>query len=208
MALNPSLNEIYLGNCTLYKDSLAGSIWNSKQISGYNSTLHADMRGMEYIPGTNDLLLGTDGGAFRIYGQSNDSGFTAGTIKEINNGLYLHYVWGMGCSKTDPNRIVVGSDDNSSDDLTESGWKHTNASESLSGKCDGGFMELYDYTNPNNYFSGCKGDLLEYTDPSGSATAGFEACMGGQGPGSYILQDPLNPGIVYEYFQEFVRLFF
>ena len=168
-----------------------GSTWqNQIQATDYNGNEHSDIHAIEYIPRYNDVLVGTDGGVFRVYGQGNAI-YSDGTVIELNNGLSLHYVWAMGCSATDPDHIVIGQDDNGIDVLTPSGWVP---------RCsgfDGGHLELWDYANDNDYFAGCRGNPVDVDeinsstfDPATPSVCTYEGLL---------KQDPVDSNVFYQY---------
>ncbi len=66
--------------------------------------IHGDIHAVSFIPGTNDILIGTDGGVFR---------YLASEKKDIdlNQGLNISQVLGMSAPAQAPHKIMIGKQD-------------------------------------------------------------------------------------------------
>lgn len=197
MAINPDENttEIYLGNCTTYKGVFTSGNWSWSQATNYghgptsaNNDAHADIQALEFIPATNDVLVGTDGGVFHIDG---DSPYD---VIELNRGLNLRLVMHMGISRDNPERYVFGAWDNGSHNHTENGW----GARLCTG--DGGDNHVYDYSNQNYFISGCtgQGELARYyTGGTLPDNLNLFNCDEDES-GVLMKQDPDNPDLFYK----------
>ncbi len=109
---NPAI--VYAGAVTSSLSIDTGKTW--KQATDYNAPGHADIHAIEIIPGTSDMLIGTDGGLFRYH-------FNTRKVEEYNNGLCLGQTTDLATSTTNPDRILVGMQDVGSAMYDGTGWQ-------------------------------------------------------------------------------------
>lgn len=129
---------IYAGSGVTSVSSDYGKTW--KQATDYNQPGHADIHAIEIIPGTKDMIVGTDGGIFRY-------NYSSQKVEEYNNGLSLAQVFDMGASPTNPNKLLIGMQD-----IGANLWNGTEWTKLPSGG-DGYQPQHIDYNDENNYFS-------------------------------------------------------
>ena len=77
--------------------------------------IHGDIHAVSMIPGTNDVLIGTDGGVFRYMAAEKR------TI-ELNNGLNISQVVGMSAPRQAPYKIMTGKQDTGFDIYDGTEW--------------------------------------------------------------------------------------
>jgi hypothetical protein len=119
ICVNPSnINEVMIGGIICWKSTNGGAsfvaqtAWSYPNSVGYN---HADVHALEWIGTT--IYSGSDGGIYK----SNNSG---GDWTDLSAGLGIRQFYRIACSKTDPDVITGGAQDNgSSFRRTDSTWK-------------------------------------------------------------------------------------
>lgn len=109
IAVNPlDVNEVHIAGIICWKSVNGGSsftattVWSYPNSTGYN---HADVHSLEWIKKT--LYSTSDGG---IYKSMNN----AGDWTDLSSGLGIRQFYRIACSKTDPNVITTGAQDNGS----------------------------------------------------------------------------------------------
>ncbi len=173
-------NMLYAGTATVSLSEDFGATW--KQVIDYNQPGHADVHAIENIPGTNDILAGTDGGIFRYT-------YHVKKVDEYNNGLCLGQVIDMGCSATNPNRIIIGLQDEGADIWDGKEWTKLPASG------DGYYGQLMDYSNDMDFFSCHNNTFFKNGSDTRIVLSGCNVC--GKGCPFSFAQDPKRPNIFY-----------
>ncbi len=130
-------DEIYIGQTRIFKSTDGG--WNWKLMNNYGQKLHPDIWALEYIPGTDTLCAGTDGGFYIT-----DNGAEKWT--ELNDGLCLTMSYRIGGSLTNPNLLLVGNQDTGCNYYDGESWKQ------LCNQCGDGYEQVVDYTNDSILF--------------------------------------------------------
>jgi hypothetical protein len=87
--------------------------------------IHGDIQAVEMIPGTNDILIGTDGGIFRYLSAEKKE-------IELNGGLNISQVIGMSAAPHAPYRIVIGKQDTGYDLFDGSQWNNFEGGDGFS----------------------------------------------------------------------------
>ena len=101
-------NEVHIAGIICWKSTNGGTsftattVWSYPNSTGYN---HADVHALEWVNGT--IWSGSDGG---IYKSTNN----AGDWTDLSSGLGIRQFYRITCSKTDPNVITTGAQDNGS----------------------------------------------------------------------------------------------
>ena len=173
-------NVIYAGSATVSLSEDFGKTW--KEVIDYSQPGHADIHALTIIPGTNDVMAGTDGGIFRYT-------YNTKKVDEYNNGLCLGQVIDMGTSATNPNRIIIGMQDQGADLWDGTAWTKLPASG------DGYYGQLIDYSNDMNFFSCHNFTFFQSGSDSRITLKGCNVCSKGC-PYSFA-QDPKRPNIFY-----------
>ncbi len=117
IAASPTdVNEVHIGGIITWKTTNGGnsfvatSAWTYPNNIGYT---HCDMHELLYIDNT--LFVGSDGG----FSMSTDKG---DNFINLSNGLGIRMFYRLGCSKTDPNMVAAGAQDNGGSILKSTGW--------------------------------------------------------------------------------------
>jgi photosystem II stability/assembly factor-like uncharacterized protein len=102
LAVSPVTDKIvYVAGFNMKRSIDGGNIWTTVPVAG-----HVDNHVLKFAPGSSSTLLsGNDGGLFR----STNSG---ATWSSLNKGLGITQFYRVGVSRTDPNIIVAGAQDN------------------------------------------------------------------------------------------------
>jgi hypothetical protein len=119
ICVNPSnINEVMIAGIICFKSTNGGTsfvaqtAWSYPNTVGYN---HADVHALEWVGTT--IFSGSDGGIYK----STNSG---GDWTDLSTGLGIKQFYRIACSKTDPDVITGGAQDNgSSFRRTDSTWK-------------------------------------------------------------------------------------
>ncbi len=192
MALNVSpLNAdlVFVGGLETVKSVDGGNNWLitadwvNYQAQDY---VHADKHVFEFMPGTNTVLAGTDGGLFKTTDQG-------GTWTDLSNGLNISQYYRLSCSATNANVTICGQQDNGVVRYNAGSWAQ------FDGLGDG--MEcLIDYKNPQNiYYSFQYGDL--YASYDGGANFFSIAPASGDWIAPFVI-DPFNHTTLYAGYDE------
>ena len=173
-------NIIYAGSATVNMSEDFGKSW--KQVMDYNRPGHGDVHELKIIPCTFDILAGTDGGIFKY-------SYATKQVNEYNNGLCLGAVTDMGTSATNPNRIIIGLQDEGADLWDGKEWTKLPAGG------DGYYGQLIDYSNDMNFFSCHNFQFFKSASNQDVRLKNCDVCKKGC-PLSFA-QDPKRPNIFY-----------
>jgi photosystem II stability/assembly factor-like uncharacterized protein len=133
LAASPlSSNEIYSGGINVWKSTNGGKNWSP--VSNWTSNMHADIHDLWFVPGSNILYSGCDGGVYK----TTNSG---STWNWIGNTLAITQYYKLSNSATNPNLVIAGSQDNGTKLRNGSVWKDVIGGDGM--EC------IIDYTNPN-----------------------------------------------------------
>lgn len=119
IAVDPSdASVIYAGGVNCFKSTNGGTNWaiRSHWYGGCNvQSVHADLHILEYSPINNRLYVGNDGG---FYWTAN------GGVNwtEISNGLVISQAYKIGQSKTNPDFVINGYQDNGTSVINGDTW--------------------------------------------------------------------------------------
>jgi hypothetical protein len=122
LAVNPdSPDNVYVGITYVTRTDDGGKRWQLAgrycQPGSQNDPqdIHGDIHAVTFIPHSNDVMIGTDGGAFR---------YVAADKKdiELNTGLNISQVIGMSAPPLVPHRIMIGKQDTGYDIYDGSEW--------------------------------------------------------------------------------------
>ena len=172
-------NIIYAGSATVSMSLDYGKTW--KQVMDYNQPGHADIHAIKNIPGTADILAGTDGGIFKY-------SFNDKKTEERNNGLCLGQVIDMGTSFTNPHKIIIGMQDVGADIWDGKEWTK------IPGSGDGYYGQLIDNSNEKNFFTTHNSTFFHNT----SEKIALQLCnVCNQGGPIAFAEDPVHPNIYY-----------
>lgn len=188
LAASPlNAEEIYTGGVNVWKSTTGGSSWTIATM-WYNAgggipTIHADQHDLWYVPGTNTLYSGNDGGIYR----TTNSG---ATWQWLGSGLRITQFYRLGLSATTPALLIGGTQDNGSKSLNAGLWRDVLGGDGM--EC------IVDHTNANvMYGSLYYGDIRKSVNGGFSwfsATGGITETGGWVTP--YVMH-PNDPQILY-----------
>ncbi len=111
-------NLVYVGGINLWKSNDGGSTWLIDGSSGNGtnySYMHVDQHCLEFNPLTHEAFAGNDGGIYKYMDNLN-------MWVDISDGLEISQFYNLGLSKSNPNRLVAGAQDNGTEMLTNNTW--------------------------------------------------------------------------------------
>ena len=111
-------NIVYVGGINIWRSDDGGINWDIDASSGSGSNysyMHVDQHAFEFNPHTHVAYAGNDGGFYK-YMQSLNKWI------DISDGLEIAQFYNLGLSKSNPNRLVAGAQDNGTEMLTNSTW--------------------------------------------------------------------------------------
>lgn len=168
-------NTVYVAGYNMYKTTNGGSTW-----SAVGSGIHVDHHVIEFIPGTNSIYCGNDGGVYR-----STNGGTAWT--DFTSGLQITQFYRLGSSITNPAIVYAGAQDNGTRRNNSGTWATVSGGDGM--EC------LVDYTNSNIvYVSYQNGSFNKSTNGGASFSA---INTGGGAWVSPMVMDPLVNTTLY-----------
>ena len=111
-------NLVYVGGINIWKSDDGGVNWDIDASSGSGSNysyMHVDQHAFEFSPHTHVAYAGNDGGFYKYMENLN-------TWVDLSDGLEISQFYNIGLSKSNPNRLVAGAQDNGTEMLTNSTW--------------------------------------------------------------------------------------
>lgn len=185
---NTNANEVHIGGIITWRSTdggvnlVATAEWFYPNGTGYN---HADIHALEYVDGV--LYAGTDGG---IYKSTN----TGNTWTDLSAGLGIRQFYRIGVSKTNPDIVAGGSQDNGSSILKPSGWIDWLGAD--------GMETIIDFTNPDIIYGTSQNGSLYKTTNGGASRLGISEPSGNGNWVTPWLMDPDNPTTLYLGYEE------
>lgn len=199
IAASPSNADlVYIGGINTWKSTNGGTSWSAASCWTtyyvYNKSgvpaVHADKHCLVFRNGTT-LFEGNDGGIYR-----HSTGGTAWT--DLTNGMIISQIYRIGISKTDPNVVLAGLQDNGSK-------KFRGAANTWMDVTGGDGMEcIVDNNNATSYMYATyvRGEIYRNSNGfSTTATTTISANIpGGQPAGAWVtpyIMDPSNSAVLY-----------
>ena len=111
-------NLVYVGGVNIWKSVNGGIDWSIEASSGNSSNysyMHVDQHAFEFNPINHIAYAGNDGGFYKYMENLNK-------WVDISDGLEISQFYKLGLSKSNPNRVVAGAQDNGTEMLTNSTW--------------------------------------------------------------------------------------
>ena len=109
---------VYVGGINIWRSDDSGANWDIDANSGNGanySYMHVDQHAFEFNPHTHVAYAGNDGGVYKYMDNLNK-------WVDISDGLEISQFYNLGLSKSNPNRVVAGAQDNGTEMLTGSTW--------------------------------------------------------------------------------------
>lgn len=122
-------NTVYVAGYNMYKTTNGGASW-----SQVGTSIHVDHHVIEFVPGTNNIYCGNDGGIY--YSSNGGSGWT-----NYTSGLQITQFYRLGSSFTNPNIVYAGAQDNGTLRRNSGTWASVSGGDGM--EC------LVDYTSSN-----------------------------------------------------------
>ena len=142
IAVSPlDIDVVFVGGIHIWKSTNGGVSWD---LAGYPSDtskaefIHMDHHVLRYIPGTETLFSGNDGGIYKTI----DQGIN---WQDLSNGLAITQFYRMGASFTNSEFLVAGAQDNGFIIYDSGNWSHSKSGDSM--EC------VIDYANENIVYS-------------------------------------------------------
>ena len=111
-------NLVYVGGINIWKSDNSGMDWDIDASSGNGSNysyMHVDQHAFEFNPHTNIAYAGNDGGVYKYMPSLNK-------WVDISDGLEISQFYNLGLSRSNPNKLVAGAQDNGTEMLTNTIW--------------------------------------------------------------------------------------
>tara|TARA_B100001758_G_scaffold229413_1_gene224308 strand:- start:502 stop:3015 length:2514 start_codon:yes stop_codon:yes gene_type:complete len=111
-------NLVYVGGVNIWRSNDGGVNWDIDASSGNGSNysyMHVDQHAFEFSPHTNIPYAGNDGGFYKYMTSLN-------SWTDMSDGLEIAQFYNLGLSKSNPNRLVAGAQDNGTEMLTNTTW--------------------------------------------------------------------------------------
>jgi photosystem II stability/assembly factor-like uncharacterized protein len=126
LAVSPVSDKIvYVAGFNIRRSIDGGNTWATVPVAG-----HVDNHVIKFAPGSSSTLLaGNDGGIFK----STDGG---ATWRSLNKGLAITQFYRIGISKTNPNIIVAGAQDNGNMKYTSGAFTNITNADGMQGFID------------------------------------------------------------------------
>jgi photosystem II stability/assembly factor-like uncharacterized protein len=179
-------DEVYTGGVNNWKSTNGGVSWTIISMwynIGTVAEVHADQHNLAFVPGTNILYAGNDGGVYRT---------TNGGVswEWLGSGLKITQFYRFGLSATNPAVLIAGSQDNGTKARLTGTWYDV-----LGGD---GMEAIVDYTDANTMYGSLYfGDI--YKSVNGGSSF-FPITGGIPESGAWITPyviDPVDPQTLY-----------
>jgi photosystem II stability/assembly factor-like uncharacterized protein len=154
IAVSPTnTNLVFVGGVNIWKSTDGGLQWDlagQSENLGENDYLHVDHHVLKFLPGTDILFSGNDGGLYK----TDDWGTT---WQDLSNDLAVTQFYRMGVSFSNPDLLLAGAQDNGVMLYNTGNWKTLRGGDWM--EC---IIDYYDETVM--YASGFNGALHKFTD--------------------------------------------
>lgn len=184
LAVSPTnANEIYSGGVNVYRSTNGGTNWVS-----YSLSMHVDHHDLWFIPGTNILFSGNDGGVYKkSVGQN--------IWTNLSAGLKITQFYRLGCSALN-SFIIAGSQDN--------GTFLKNSTSHLPVYGGDGMEAKIDYSNTNIMYACSQNGGLGRSTNGGSS---FTSIKPSGATGAWITPYEMHPTDPQTLFAGFVEVY-
>ena len=178
LAVSPVSDKIvYVAGFNMKSSTNGGASWSAVPTAG-----HVDNHCIEFFPGSSSTIFcGNDGGLFKTT--------TSGSSwSSLNKGLSITQFYRGGISKTNPNIMVCGAQDNGNMKYNAGAWSNITNADGM-----GGFI---DFSNSNNIYVTIQyGSLLRSID-GGLTWTGISTPASGSWV-TPLCQDPHTANTIY-----------
>ena len=180
---------IYIGGINVWKSTNLGRDWKL-ETNWYQykdvTTVHADQHDLFFIPDNPTIFASNDGGVYRkLDGDS--------LWKWLGDGLSITQFYRLGCSETEDNMIIAGSQDNGTK-IYDGTFTNVKGSDGMN--C------LIDFSNSNILYCSAYNGGIYISEDKGK---NFKNIKPTSGTGSWVtpfLLNPVKPEILIAAFQD------
>lgn len=179
-------DEVYTGGVNNWKSMDGGATWSiiTMWYGGAGpAEVHADQHDLYFVPGTNTLYAGNDGGIYR----STNGG---STWSWLGTGLKTTQFYKLGISQTNPGVLIAGAQDNGTKVLTSGAWDDVIGGDGM--EC------AVDYTNANILYGSLYYGALYKSVNGGSSFFLMTGSISEQGAWvTPFALHPTNPAVIF-----------
>ncbi len=168
-------NIVYAAGFDMALTLDGGATWSNPL-----GTIHADNHAMEFVPATNNIFSGNDGGIY----MSTDNG---GNWTDYTSGLGITQIYRIGSSASNPSLVFAGAQDNGTNKYTSGTWIFVETGDGT--EC------LVDYNDPNIVYISWQNGNFEKSTNGGSTLNSINP--GGGAWISPMIMHPTNSSILY-----------
>jgi photosystem II stability/assembly factor-like uncharacterized protein len=187
-------NEIYVGGVNLWKSTNGGSSWslNAHWYGGGGVPyVHADHHDLVFVPGTNILYNGNDGGVFKT--------INGGSIwNDLSANMQIAQIYRLGISASNDKLLLTGHQDNGSNRMNGTTWDEVNGGDGM--EC------FVDRTNNNIMFTSLYYGAFYKSTNGGNSFSGINSGLPDNG--AWVtpwVQDPSNANTLYSGFSQIYK---
>ena len=114
LAASPTNAElIFTGGVNCWKSTNGGTNWTP--VTSWTSSVHADHHDLWFVPNTDTLYNGNDGGVYRTVN-------SGANWTWLSNSMVITQYYRLGCAKTNENYVICGAQDNGTKLLKNGVW--------------------------------------------------------------------------------------
>lgn len=181
-------NVVYSGGVNIWKSTNAGVNWSciAHWWGDRTNEVHADHHDLWFVPGTNRLYNGNDGGIYRTTNGGS-------SFQWLGAGLVITQFYRIGAAQTNANVWIGGSQDNGTKNFVNSNWKDVIGGDGM--EC------LIDHqTTQYQYGSLYYGRILRSTDNGSSFDDWVQPSMFSGESGAWVtpfVMHPTNNQIIF-----------
>lgn len=177
-------NEVIVGGVNVWKSTNGGVNWNinAHWYGGGAPYVHADIHDLIYRPDGSAYYAACDGGIFETQNGGN-------SWQDLSDGLQIGQMYRLGCSATNPDKVIQGWQDNGTNFYNDPTWEQI-----LGGD---GFECFIDWSDENTLFAEIYyGDI--YRSNGGSFFSSIKNNIDEDGDwNTPWQQDPIDPQTLY-----------
>lgn len=176
---------VFVGGINIWRSTNSGRTWEVSSlwnINGGARYAHADHHALEFVPNTNTVWSGNDGGIFL----SNSRG---SEWNMFNENLSITQYYKISASEIEPSLIVGGSQDNGTHRMLGNTWLKILGGDGMD--C------LIDYSDASTIYASQYNGAFYRSTSQGQF---FQPMGPGEESGAWvspIAQDPVNPNTIY-----------
>jgi len=178
LAVSPVDEKIvYVAGFNIRRSTDGGSTWSTVPVAG-----HVDNHVIKFAPGSSSTLFsGNDGGIFK-------STNTGATWNSLNKGLAITQFYRIGVSRTNPNIMVAGAQDNGNMKYTSGTFTNITNADGMQG--------FIDWSNGNVIYAAIQNGGFYRSTNGGASFTNVSTPASGAWVAPWC-QDPSTPATIY-----------